>query len=358
MISFALSEEQEIARAAVAEFARVELTPAARGADEAAAFSESLIATWGLGLVRTVAEARAAPVEQPTVMNALLLEEVAYGDSSVAVGPLGFAKAIAEQGSDAQQREWLPFHARDEPRFAAIAHRDAGWFQGAGKSTRAQRVAGGWRLEGAKALIPLATRCCHFPMTAECEGARAALIVSAAQSEVRIAPAKGTLGLRALEMADVAFENVFVADGARLGESAGADVQRIIDLSRVALGAILGGPALHQRARRAWRGDREKAERRLQTVGHAYRDPGDALDGAESRRRARRGPDGDPQRAARSTLQRRPRAPRRRRGRADFRRPRLRPRSARATRSETPCSRSRARRSNMRAGRTRRSPSA
>jgi alkylation response protein AidB-like acyl-CoA dehydrogenase len=246
MISFALSEEQEIARAAVAEFARAELTPAARGADEAAAFSESLTAAWGLGLVRTVAEAGAAPLEQPTVMNALLLEELAYGDSSVAValaGALGFAKAIAEQGSDAQQREWLPFYARDEPCFAAIAHRDAGWFQGAGTSTRANRVAEGWRLEGAKALIPLAARCCHFLVTAECEGARAAFVVSAAQPGVRVAAANGTLGLRALEMADVAFEDVFVADSARLGESECADVQRIVDLSRVALGAILGGLA-------------------------------------------------------------------------------------------------------------------
>jgi alkylation response protein AidB-like acyl-CoA dehydrogenase len=247
MISFALSEEQEIARAAVAEFARAELAPAARGADEVGAFPASVLTSaWGLGLVQTAAEAGAAPLEQPTVMNALLLEELAYGDSSVAValaGPLGFAKAIAEQGSDAQQRAWLPFYARDEPRFAAIAHRDAGWFQGAGKSTRAQRIAGGWRLEGAKALIPLAARCSHFLVTAEWEGARAAFVVSASQSGVRIAPAKGTLGLRALEMADIVFENVFVADGARLGESAGADVQRIIDLSRVALGAILGGLA-------------------------------------------------------------------------------------------------------------------
>ena len=245
MISFALSEEHEIARAAVAEFARAELAPAARAADEAAVFPSFLLASaWGLGLVQTTAESGTAALEQPTVMNALLLEELAYGDSAVAIalaGPLGFAKAIAEQGSEAQKREWLPLYSSDEPRFAAIAHREAGWFQGAGKSTRAERVAGGWRLEGVKALIPLAARCSHFLATAECEGARAAFVVSAAQPGLRIAPARGTLGLRALEMADVAFDGVFVSDSARLGESASADVQRIIDASRVALSAILGG---------------------------------------------------------------------------------------------------------------------
>ena len=247
MISFALSEEQEIARAAVAEFARAELTTAARAADEAAAFSASVLASaWGLGLVQTIAEAGAAPLEQPTVMNVLLLEEFAYGDSAVALalaGPLGFAKAIAEQGSETQKREYLPPFAGDQPRFAAIAHRDAGWFQGAGQTTRAERVAGGWRLSGVKALIPQAARCSHFLATAESHGGRAAFLVSAGQSGLKIAPAKGTLGLRALEMADVSFDGVFVPDAARLGESAGANVQRIVDLSRVALSAILGGLA-------------------------------------------------------------------------------------------------------------------
>src|SRR5271155_389516 len=180
MISFALSEEQEIARTAVAAFARAELTPAARAADEAAAFSASILASaWGLGLVQTIAEADAGSLEQPTVMNALLLEELAYGDSAVALAlacPLGFAKAIAEQGSDAQKREYLPLFAGDQPRFAAIAHRDAGWFQGAGRATRAERVAGGWRLSGVKALIPLAARCGLFLVPAESHGGRAAFL--------------------------------------------------------------------------------------------------------------------------------------------------------------------------------------
>ena len=159
--------------------------------------------------MQTIAEAGAAPLEQPTVMNALLLEELAYGDSAVALalaGPLGFAKAIAEQGSETQKREWLPFFARDQPRFAAIAHRDAGWFQGAGsrRGPSASPAAGGSR--ASKHLIPLAARCSHFLATAESQGGRAAFIVSAGQSGLKIAPAKGTLGLRALEMADVAFE--------------------------------------------------------------------------------------------------------------------------------------------------------
>ena len=112
MISFALSEEQEIACSAVAEFARSELAPGARAIDEASALSvAALKSVWRLGIVQTVADGAEALPEQPTVLNALLLEELAYGDAAVAValaGPLGFAKAIAEQGSPRQKQDTLP----------------------------------------------------------------------------------------------------------------------------------------------------------------------------------------------------------------------------------------------------------
>ena len=42
-------------------------------------------------------------------------------------------------------------------------------------------------------------------------------------------------------MAEVILDGVFVQDAARLGEDAGADVQRVVDLSRVALSAIMSG---------------------------------------------------------------------------------------------------------------------
>ncbi len=247
MISFALSEEQEVARSAVAEFARTELAPGARAIDEAGALpAAALESVWRLGIVQTAAHGADALPEQPTVLNALLLEELAYGDAAVAValaGPLGFVKAIAEQGSRRQKQDTLPLFAGDSPRLAAIAHLDAGWFQGAGKPTRAERVAGGYKLVGVKALVPLAAQCAQFLVLAECDGVRAAYVVAAEADGVKIAASKGTLGLRALAMADVTFENVVVPESARLGEPEGADVQRIVDLSRVALSAILSGLA-------------------------------------------------------------------------------------------------------------------
>ena len=197
MISFAPTEEQEIARATAADFARSVLYPSARAADEAAALPSSLLAAaWALGLVQTIADAEPGSLEQPTVLNALMLEELARGDAAAAVAiaaPLGFVKAVAEHGTEHQRRELLPLFAGDAPRLAAFAHVDAGWFQGAARPTTATKVAGGFRLEGSKGLIPLASQCSHILVTAEDEVGTQAFIVLMESAGVTIHPSGGTL---------------------------------------------------------------------------------------------------------------------------------------------------------------------
>jgi alkylation response protein AidB-like acyl-CoA dehydrogenase len=245
MISFALTEQQEIACSVAADFALSVLAPAARAADEAAELSPSIMSSvWQLGLAQAIADTDAGASEQPTVQNALLLEELARGDSAAALAiaaPLGFAKAIAEQGSELQQRELLPLFLRDQPHYAAIGYVDAGWFNGASQPTQAVKAEAGYRLLGAKALVPMAAQCSHLLVLATCDGADEAFIVPMREAGVSISAAKDTLGLRACAMADIAFENVFVPANMRLGDNAGANVQRIIDSSRVALTAILTG---------------------------------------------------------------------------------------------------------------------
>jgi alkylation response protein AidB-like acyl-CoA dehydrogenase len=241
MISFALTEDQNIARTAAADFATNVARPASRGADENAGFPDRLLErAWALGLVQTSAGDDAP--EQPSVLNALVLEEIAHGDAALAVAlaaPLGFVKAIAEGGSTAQKQTYLPQFTSDTPRFAALACTDVGWGHGAGGRTRAQRVGAGWRIEGVKALVPLAKRCEYFLVTAATEEGQGAFVVPANTPGVRVEAANGTLGMRALEMADVAFNDVIVSDEPILAKSP----RRLLDMSRVALSAILSGLA-------------------------------------------------------------------------------------------------------------------
>src|SRR6266436_4552047 len=68
-----------------------------------------------------------------------------------------------------------------------------------------------------------------------------AILVDRNSKGVAIGEKKPNIGLRALEMATVTFNDVELSASARLGESAGCDVQRIIDSSRTALSAIMTG---------------------------------------------------------------------------------------------------------------------
>ena len=332
MISFALTEDQIIAQRAAADFAQREARPAARPADEAAAFPASLLArAWALGLVQTAANPEAT--EQPSVLNALVIEEVAYGDAALAAAlaaPLGFVRAIAQAGSPAQQRRHLPAFAGDAPRFAAVAHVDAGWRHGV-TGARARRTGSGWKLDGAKASIPLAAECAAFLVTAETDDGARAFIVAASAPGVRVAHRPGTLGLRALQMADVILDDVAVSDDDTLA----GDPRRVIELEprRVRGDAERPGAlrlrirvALHEAARRPRRGDRAQTGGRVQARRHAHRRASHALDGSARRLRAGRGPERNPQRQPRAPLRGRARLEDRRRGRATVRRPRLRAR--------------------------------
>ena len=110
-----------------------------------------------------------------------------------------------------------------------------------GDSHHRDKTRDGYRLSGVKGLIPLAAQCSHFLVIARCDGALDAFIVDRNARGVSVGEKKPNIGLRALETATVSFKDVELSAGARLGESAGCDVQRIIDSARTALSAIMTG---------------------------------------------------------------------------------------------------------------------
>ncbi len=243
MISFAPTEEQRLVCDIAAEFATKTLAPAARAADESRRFPEDLLdSVWRFGLVANLADDPAALSQQPTLTNVQALERLAEGDAAAATaiaGPLGFVKALAEQGSQRQKEKWLSSFAGDAFRAATVAHCDA---RDAAPAS-ARLTASGYEISARKALVPFAARCDVFLVTAQCEGRTEAYIIPRDTPGVAVAPAIPTLGLRALEMAEVSFGNVVLPHNARLGEERGCDVARILDSARAALGAIMTGLA-------------------------------------------------------------------------------------------------------------------
>jgi alkylation response protein AidB-like acyl-CoA dehydrogenase len=246
LISFELTEEQKLARTMVQELASSSLRPAARVADEQEAIPSSIFdEIWSTGIIQSQAGADTDGAGPSATLNALLIEELAVADAAFAIAaaaPIGFVSAIATQGSPAQRKNLLPRFAGDKYRCAAVAIMEPDFaFDVSAIRTAAARTQDGYRLTGLKGLVPLAGRCEHFLVVARCDGGLDAFIVDRNARGVTVGERKANIGLRALETATVTFKDVALSAGARLGESAGCDVQRIVDSARVALAAIMTG---------------------------------------------------------------------------------------------------------------------
>ncbi|WP_175819170.1 acyl-CoA dehydrogenase [Burkholderia sp. BCC0419] len=243
MITFDLSEEQELARNAMRSFAQRELRPIARKLDRDSAIPVSTLdALWSTGLIQM--QGNEDQVRCP-ILNALVLEELAAADATLALAlaaPVAFTQAILDQGSQQQRETLLPLFYGSTFRAAAIALMEPHFGSDVSSlTTTAVRDKDGWRLNGRKTLVPLASAASHFLVIAQAEGERAAFIVGRDTVGVNVEAPVPTVGLRALEMSDIRFDGVFVQHSARLGSGAGVNVQRIVDSSRVGLAAVMTG---------------------------------------------------------------------------------------------------------------------
>jgi alkylation response protein AidB-like acyl-CoA dehydrogenase len=242
LISFELTQEQKLAQSMVRELAAAALRAAARGADDRETIPPSILSQlWATGIVQSQTD----PAGRSATLNAILLEELAAGDAAFAIAvaaPMGLLGAVADQGSPAQKKNLLPVFAGDEYRCAGVAIMEPDFaFDVSSIRTAAIKTRHGYRLSGIKGLVPLAARCSHFLVVAQCDGAPDAFIVERNSKGVTVGEQRPNIGLRAVEMATVSFKDVELDSSARLGEDAGCDVQRIVDSARIALSAIMTG---------------------------------------------------------------------------------------------------------------------
>jgi alkylation response protein AidB-like acyl-CoA dehydrogenase len=248
MISFALTDEQEAARDTMRSFAETALRPHARQCDEASAIPDAFYAqAWELGLTATQLPEAVGGYGAPRspVTNAIVLEELAYGDATLALAaaaPSLVAYAIADQGSEAQRQRYLPAFCGDRYHTAALAVNEPHAASTAWQPrTRAERNGNGWVLTGRKCFVPLGDRAGHFLVVARAGEALDAFIVARDAAGLIISDNEKNLGLKALPTVGLELDGVHVPAHDRLGEQAGCDVPRLLNQSRVALAAILNG---------------------------------------------------------------------------------------------------------------------
>ena len=248
MIAFGPTEEQELVRDAMREFAADALRPAARECDETSQIPGELLDTiWQLGLVSTaISEAYGGGGEaRSPITNALVLEELAHGCASLAVAsmaPAAFANAVVDFGTEAQRQELLPAMCGDRFHAASLAAIEpAAFADPAAPRTKAEPKGDRFVLSGAKSFVPFADRASHFLVIARNNGDLDAFVVPRDADGLSVGEREKNMGLKPLPTYGLELERVEVAADARLGGEAGCDVRRLLDGGRAALAAVLTG---------------------------------------------------------------------------------------------------------------------
>jgi len=253
MVSFMPSDDQKMIQDMARDFAVNELRPKARDCDEKDTIPEQVLqAGWELGMVNAVlpAECGGSGMERSAVTGALMCEELAWGDLSMALAllaPALFAYPVMEFGTDGQKQKYLPRFC--EPKFVratAALCEPALDFDLSALKTRADKKGAGYVLNGHKCLVPLGTSSEFYMVYAALDGKPgyenvAGFIVEKGAAGLKIIEREKNMGLKALETAELKLENLELPAESRLGGDQGCDFKRIASLSRVALSAMAAG---------------------------------------------------------------------------------------------------------------------
>ena len=252
MISFDPTEEQELIRDSVREFAASEMREIARACDEAESLpDEFLEQSWELGLANAqIPEAYGGPgLERSPITSVLVAEELGYGCpglATAALAPASLIYPLLDLGTEEQRQAHLPRFAGSAYRAGALALHEQNWsFELANLGTLAEPKNGEFRITGTKRMVPMGERAELFLVVARC-GAREgvaglqAFLVPADTPGVSV-EREHTMGLRAVPFARVEFDGARVGAEAQLGGEAGCDVARLANLARTASLALALG---------------------------------------------------------------------------------------------------------------------
>lgn len=243
------TDEQQLIRAAAAEFAAEQLRPVAAEADATCEPPDGLLkratAELGISFVGIPAELGGAGTEQSTVTNALITEALAHGDMGLAVAllaPSAVSNALVRWGDAEQQATYLPSFATDTaPRAALAVMEPQPLFDPLALRTTARRVGNGFQLDGVKSLVPGAATAELFVVAADIPGEGPALFLLESSTAGITIAAEPAMGLRPANLGQLQLDRVRVAGLAKL--AAGEQYRDCLRLARLGWAALAVGTA-------------------------------------------------------------------------------------------------------------------
>ena len=247
-MNFELSEEQELLRRTVRDFALTRVAPLAAELDRESRFPYELVAEMAeLGLMGIPIPEEYGGAGADTVSYAIAVEELTRIDSSVAITVAAHTSLgtmpIYLYGTEAQKQEWLPRLASGEALAAfGLTESNAGSDAGATR-TRAELRDGAWVVNGSKMFITNAgtdiSACVTITaLTGEDEVSN--IIVPNGIPGYDISAPMHKLGWRASDTRELSFRDCAVPEGNLLGERGKGFRQflEILDGGRISVAAM------------------------------------------------------------------------------------------------------------------------
>ncbi|HEY8627138.1 MAG TPA: acyl-CoA dehydrogenase family protein [Gaiellaceae bacterium] len=243
-----LSQEHELLRNTVREFATARVAPVADELDRESRFPYELVAEMAeLGLMGIPIPEEYGGAGSDTLAYAIAIEELTRIDSSVAITVAAHTSLgtmpIFLYGTDEQKSEWLPQLASGQKLAAfGLTEADAGSDAGATR-TRAEERDGQWIVNGSKIFITNAgtdISACVTITALTGEGEVSNVIVPNGTPGYTISPPMHKLGWHASDTRELSFKDVAVPEGNLLGERGRGFVQflEILDGGRISVAAM------------------------------------------------------------------------------------------------------------------------
>jgi short-chain 2-methylacyl-CoA dehydrogenase len=247
-VNFDLTEEQELVRRTVRDFAEQKVAPVAEELDREHRFPYELVAELAeLGLMGMTIPEEYGGGGSDTVSYAIAIEELTRIDSSVAITVAAHTSLgtmpIFLFGNEEQKREWLPNLASGK-KLAAFGLTEPGAGSDASASrTRAELRDGEWVVNGSKIFITNAgtdISACVTITALTGEGEISNLIVPNGTPGYEISAPMEKLGWRASDTRELSFKDTRVPEGNLLGERGQGFRQflEILDGGRISVAAM------------------------------------------------------------------------------------------------------------------------
>jgi alkylation response protein AidB-like acyl-CoA dehydrogenase len=254
-MDFRLTDEQQLLRRSVRDFAETEIRPHVREWDEQQHFPSEIVPALGrLGLMGIQLPERFGGAAMSSIDYCICIEELARVDPGLALSVAAHNGLCSSHllmfGSDAQRERYLPSLASGQSIGAWGLTESTSGSDAAGMRTAATRSDDGWTINGSKTFTThgrVGDVMVVMAMTDRAAGSKgiSAFVVDRGTPGMTAGKKEDKLGMRASDTSEVLFDDCRVSGGQLVGEEGHGFVNamQVLDAGRIGIAALSVGLA-------------------------------------------------------------------------------------------------------------------